>query len=176
MSASLQPLTVAEFLEWERCQPARYEFDGTEPHAMTGGSPLHSAIGVRLTTALSQRVPGNCTVFNGDLKVMTADNMRVRYPDASVACGINLTDVGDSVEPTAVFEVLSPSTKLTDMRVKVLEYANTASIMVYVIIDPLEKTAVVRRRENGWEAEYPEYEIPLPEIGLDLPLSEVWPA
>ena len=38
MSASLKPLTVDEFLAWERAQPNRFEFDGIQPVAMTGGS------------------------------------------------------------------------------------------------------------------------------------------
>ena len=33
MSASLKPLTVDEFLAWERTQPLRYEFDGIQPGA-----------------------------------------------------------------------------------------------------------------------------------------------
>ena len=45
MSAALKPLTLAEFLAWERAQPERYEFDGVQPVAMTGGSRAHSRIG-----------------------------------------------------------------------------------------------------------------------------------
>ena len=37
MSASLKPLTLEEFLDWERSQQERYEFDGIQPVAMTGG-------------------------------------------------------------------------------------------------------------------------------------------
>ena len=38
MSASLKPLTFEEFLDWERSQPLRYEFDGIQPVAMTGAT------------------------------------------------------------------------------------------------------------------------------------------
>ena len=37
MSASLRPLTLGEFLAWESEQDGRYEFDGIQPVAMTGG-------------------------------------------------------------------------------------------------------------------------------------------
>ncbi len=40
MSASLKPLTVEEFLAWERGQPVRYEFDGGEG-AWCRGSKIH---------------------------------------------------------------------------------------------------------------------------------------
>ena len=36
------PMTLAQFLEWEERQPLRYEFDGIGPVAMTGGSVGHS--------------------------------------------------------------------------------------------------------------------------------------
>ncbi len=52
MSASLQPLTLEEFLGWERAQELRYEFDGIQPVAMTGGSRAHSLLATRLAPAL----------------------------------------------------------------------------------------------------------------------------
>jgi hypothetical protein len=33
-----KPTSLTEFLEWEDRQELRYEFDGVEPSAMTGGS------------------------------------------------------------------------------------------------------------------------------------------
>ena len=38
MCIAVEPLTVEEFLTWERSQPLRYEFDGVHPIAMTGGN------------------------------------------------------------------------------------------------------------------------------------------
>ena len=34
MSASIKPLSLEEFLDWERAQPLRYEFDGIQPIPM----------------------------------------------------------------------------------------------------------------------------------------------
>ncbi len=62
MSASLKPLTLGEFLDWERSQELRYEFDGIQPVAMTGGSRLHSRIGTRVVTALSSPVKPPCEI------------------------------------------------------------------------------------------------------------------
>jgi hypothetical protein len=52
MSASLKPLTLDEFLDWERAQPERYEFDGIQPVAMTGGSRV-----CRRTTDIDVSIP-----------------------------------------------------------------------------------------------------------------------
>ncbi len=38
-----KPMTLDEFLAWEREQELRYEFDGFAPVAMTGGTVAHSA-------------------------------------------------------------------------------------------------------------------------------------
>ena len=74
-----------EFLDWERSQEERYEFDGIQPVAMTGGSRPHSRIGTRLLVALAGRSDAPLRSLRADLKVMTTG--RVRYPDASVVCG-----------------------------------------------------------------------------------------
>src|SRR3954470_14763032 len=106
MSASLKPLTVDEFLAWERAQPARYEFDGIQPVAMTGGSFMHGRMIARLITALGRRLRPPREVVGPELKVLTTS--RMRYPDASVVCPLPEND-DDTVEPAIVFEVLSPS-------------------------------------------------------------------
>jgi hypothetical protein len=50
MSVALhQPITLAEFLAWQRQQALRFEFDGFAPVAMTGGT---IADGTLLTQAI----------------------------------------------------------------------------------------------------------------------------
>ena len=174
MSVSLKPLTVEEFLEWERAQPFRYEFDGIQPVAMTGGRFEHARTITRLTTALGTRLRPPCEAIGSELKVLTPG--RVRYPDASVVCLVPETD-GDVVEPTIVFEVLSPSSVLTDRRVKVAEYAAVPGILVYAILETEAPRVSIRRRSAGWEEDAVEgldAELPLPEVGVSIPLSAIY--
>ncbi len=174
MTAALQPLTVEEFLDWERAQTSRHEFDGIQPVAMTGGSFAHARTITRLTTALGTRLRPPCEAIGSELKVLTPG--RVRYPDASVMCHIPETD-GDTVEPTVVFEVLSPSSVLTDRRVKVAEYASVPRILVYAILEAETPLITVRRRSRGWEEETftgLDAELPLPEIGVSIPLAAIY--
>jgi Uma2 family endonuclease len=147
MSASLKPLTVDEFLAWERAQELRFEFDGIQPVAMIGGSLAHTRTTTRLTIALGQRVQPPCEPLGPKLKVLTPG--RVRYPDASIICSEPDED-SDIVSPTVVFEVLSPSTALTDRRVKAMEYAAVPSILAYVMLETDRPEATVRRRSAGW--------------------------
>ncbi len=43
-----RPMTLDEFLAWENRQELRYEFDGFQPIAMTGGTAAHAAIQRRM--------------------------------------------------------------------------------------------------------------------------------
>ena len=174
MSVSLKPLSLEEFLDWERAQPLRFEFDGIQPVAMTGGSRAHSLIATRLAAALVFHVRPPCEAHGPELKVITTG--RVRYPDASVVCTPPANDE-DTITPTAVFEVLSPSTALTDRRVKAIEYAAVPAIMVYVLLEQDRPEIIVRRRSNGWEAESlvgADAVLELPEIGMSIPLAFIY--
>ena len=51
-------MTLADFLEWEERQEERYEFDGFQPVAMTGGTNAHEAIGGTLRALLREGLRG----------------------------------------------------------------------------------------------------------------------
>ena len=174
MSASLKPVTVDEFLTWERAQELRFEFDGIQPVAMTGGSLAHNRVTTRLTVALAQRVKPPCEPLGPELKVLTPG--RVRYPDASIICS-EPDEGSDIVAPIVVFEVLSASTALTDRRVKAMEYAAVSTILAYVMLETDRPEVTVRRRSTGWEAETIAgigAELALPEAGVTIPLAAIY--
>jgi Uma2 family endonuclease len=69
-----KPMTLAEFLTWEEQQEQRYEFDGSAPVAMAGGSLAHAAIQRNLALALGTRLRGKpCQLFGSDLKIQAAE-------------------------------------------------------------------------------------------------------
>ncbi|MBV8573876.1 MAG: Uma2 family endonuclease [Acetobacteraceae bacterium] len=171
MSAFLKPLTLDEFLDWERDHPERFEFDGIQPVAMTRGSVAHARLVRRLVAVLTERARPECEVFGGDLKVLTAG--RARYPDVTIVCGATEPS-GDTVEPSVIIEVLSPSTALTDRRVKPAEYASLPTLLVYAMLEPDQPRAVVLRRSNGWREEGVsglDSVLPFPELNVKLPLA-----
>jgi Uma2 family endonuclease len=175
MSASLKPLTLDEFLDWERSQPGRFKFDGIQPAAMSGGSRAHSLIATRMAAALVFHVKPPCEAHGPELKVVTTG--RVRYPGASVVC-TRSDDGDDTVAPRAIFEVLSPSTALTDRRVKAIEYAAVPTVMVYVLLENCPEITI-RRRSTGWETQALtgiDAMLDLPEIGITIPLAFIYDA
>lgn len=80
-----KPVTLAEFLAWEERRDLRYEFDGSVPLAMNGGTIAHDQITFELRTALTARLAGTpCRALGPNVKII--DNGRARYPDAIVVC------------------------------------------------------------------------------------------
>ena len=177
MSQALRkPISSDEFLAWEDEQPLRWEFDGYEPQAMTGGTSEHSAIQVNLAAALVTRLRGKpCRFFNNDLKIEVAG--AIRYPDGFVVCtpvpqGAKLVS-----DPVVVFEVLSPSTQAVDRTDKMREYQATPSILRYVMLEQDYAMATVFARDGArWigTVHYEDATLPMPEIGIDLPLAELY--
>jgi len=169
-------MTVDEFLAWEARQELRWEFDGFEPVAMTGGTAGHSAIQRNLTTALTNRLRGKpCQAYTSDLKILAAG--AIRYPDAFVVC----TPVNPTAtvvpDPVVIFEVLSPSTAGTDHFVKNLEYRNTPSVARYVMLEQDRIGATIFARDGGdWLGHVLDADaiLIMPEIGIEVPLSELY--
>ena len=169
-------MSLTEFLAWEEKQELRYEFDGFQPVAMTGGTAGHETIGGTLRALLHDRLRGNpCRPWGPNSKIEV--HGRMRYPDAFVNCVP--VSRGDTIfaEPVVVFEVLSPGTSRTDRIEKLREYQATASIQRYVILEQDSVAATVFSRMGGdWIARAltDGDVLQMPEIGIELHLSEIY--
>ena len=177
MSVALRSgMTVAEFLAWEERQELRFEFDGFEPHAMTGGTLNHAAIQASLIRIVGNRLAGSgCRVFGSHLKA--AVDGSIRYPDAMVVCTRADGKATVIEDPVVVFEIVSPSIERVDRIVKSAEYRNTASVQAYVMLQQdFIGATVFRRTGDLWAADtYGEgATIALPAIGIDLPIDELY--
>jgi Uma2 family endonuclease len=145
-------MTLAEFLAWEERQELRYEFDGFQPVAMTGGTAAHAVLQQNLAVSLGGRLRGTpCRMYGSDLKIEAVGS--IRYPDAFVVC----TPVAPSAtvvrNPLVIFEVLNPGTAGTDRIVKNREYAATPSVRRYVMLEQNQNrvaATVFARQEAGW--------------------------
>jgi Uma2 family endonuclease len=177
MSTALRkPMTLVEFLAWEERQELRYEFDGFQPGAMTGGTVEHAAIEINLAAALRSRLrDGRCRAFGSNLKIEVAG--RIRYPDAFVVCSPVPRGATVVTEPMVVFEILSASTSVVDRVVKNEEYRDTPSIQRYVILEQVRQAATIFSRQDGdWVGHIAtgDTELAMPEIGITLPLAELY--
>ena len=170
-------MTLAEFLAWEERQPMRHEFDGFGPVAMTGGTFGHAAIQRNLAIGVGGRLRGKpCQFLGSDLKIEVGDG-HIRYPDGMVVCSPVERAATVVHEPVVVFEVLSPSTAAKDRIVKAREYQATPSIRRYVMLEQDSVGATVYARAgDSWTHEIliENSVLALPEIGVELPLAELY--
>lgn len=177
MSVALRrPMALAEFLAWEGRQELRWEFDGFEPVAMTGGTVAHERIGGNLRALLHAALRGKpCQVLGPTMKVRVADS--IRYPDAFVLCTLVPRDATIVTDPVVVFEVLSPSTSRTDRIEKLREYQATPSIHRYVILEQDAVAATVYvRHGTDWTVQVllADETLAMPEIDVSLPLADIY--
>lgn len=170
-----RPMTLEEFLAWERQQELRYEFDGIQPIPMTGSTLAHAIIVQNVLIALFARLDESCQPFATIAKVLVAG--RVRYPDVVVTC--SAFDGGEYLvpEPVAVFEVLSASTAEMDRKEKATEYKATDSIQHYVLLEQRRPEVVVLSRAANWSEEPVsglDGIVRLPALGVELPMAELY--
>ncbi len=171
-----RPMTADEFLAWEAKQELKWEFDGFQPVAMTGGTGAHALIQINLTTALRNRLRGKlCLPYGSDLKVQTERGYR--YPDAFVTCTSVASDATIATEPVVTFEVLSRSTRQVDRTIKLAEYQAIPSVRRYVMLEQYQALAtVIERKGEDWTLRLlrPDAVLAMPEIGIEVPLAELY--
>lgn len=177
MSSVLRkPWTLEEFLAWEERQELRYEFDGIEPVAMTGGTLGHEAIGGALRALLREHLRGKpCRAWGPNSKIEV--DGRIRYPDALVNCTPAPRDRTVVPEPVVVVEILSPSSSQVDRIAKLREYQATPSIQRYIILeqDGIAATMFVRRGEEWVTTVHTgDDRLAMPEIGVELALADIY--
>lgn len=129
--------TAEEYLALERQSETKHEFYRGEIFAMAGASLPHNRIVSNLLfRARSSLTAGPCEVLPSDMRVKTPRGLYT-YPDMVIVCGE--ADLEDSVKdtllnPTVLFEVLSPSTEAYDRGKKFEFYREIQSLREFVIV------------------------------------------
>ena len=174
------PLGLDAFLAWEERQPERFELVGGVVRLMAGGTEGHDRIAGNVFAALRSRLRGSpCSAHGPNLKVVSRAAGAVMYPDAFVRCGPR-DDRRTSVDdPVVVVEVLSEGTLKHDLIRKRLAYEAMPGLrrIVYVSTDEARLDMRVRGDDGTWgdaTAEGLESAAAMPEIGVGLPLTEVY--
>jgi Uma2 family endonuclease len=177
MSVALpRPMSREQFLAWEEMQPLRYEFDGFQPVAMTGGTAAHAIIQHNLHIAVGGRLRGGpCRFYGSDLKIESARGFR--YPDGFVVCSPVARNATVVRDPVVIFEVLSESTAGIDLVTKNQEYAAAPSVRRYIVLaqDAVGGT-MFERVATDWVGHLlgADSVLHMPEIGIELPLAELY--
>ena len=122
----LPVLTTEEYLALERQSEIRHEFLDGFVYAMAGESPTHSTICFNLAVSVGSQLRDKpCRGFSPNMKVRAGEKGLYAYPDLMIVCGepVSLDERGDVlINPTVIFEVLSPSTEAYDRGEKFERY------------------------------------------------------
>ncbi len=131
--------TPEEYLDLEINSEERHEYINGEIVLMAGGTPDHNTIAINLSSALNvalKRQPYR--VFGGDQRLWIPEKRIYTYPDVMVmAQPIEYSEGRRDtlINPVAIAEVLSKSTKNYDKDEKFAAYRTIPSFQEYVLID-----------------------------------------
>ena len=178
--AATTRMSPEEFLTWSLDQEGRWELvRGVPVRAMTGATRRHDTIVVNTIVSLHPRLRGSrCSAQTADQALRTREDS-VRRPDVTVDCGPTADNALESSRPTALFEVLSPSTRKTDQFRKLEEYKAVDGLMHVALIDPDQPVILLYTRGAGdaWttaEVEGLEATLELSALSITLPLGEIY--
>src|SRR5690606_14589566 len=169
-------------LAWERRQESRHEYHDGEIIALAGASLKHNYINTNLVLAIGGSLRNNyCDVFSNDLRLEISTANAYYYPDLMIVCGnTGMDKKQDTItHPTVIIEILSPSTRDTDLSRKKTDYLTLSSLKEYIVVD---STAVwvrcLRKNETDqWESttlDRREDSLLIRTTGQHIPLHEIY--
>jgi len=122
------------------------------------GSPRHAALTLAVGGALLAQLRGGPgRAFSSDLPIRVAATGLATYPDVTVVCGPLEADPDSDAtvtNPTAIVEVLSPSTRDYDLGEKFEHYRKipTLQAVLYVWQTEARIESRTRRPDGAWES------------------------
>lgn len=175
-------VSIEAYLNGEERSEEKHEYIGGAVHAMAGGTNDHAAIAANAIVSLGAALRGKpCRPFTSDakLRIELADQTRFYYPDAQVVCRPGPGGERFQENPTLVLEVLSESTRRTDLGEKREAYLAIPSLKVLLIAESDRPYVLVYRRRSQGGFEVEEYSdlgatLLLPEIEAVLPLADLY--
>ncbi len=148
----LMKMSFAEYLATEDASPAKREWIHGEAWAMSGGTLEHSALAATILRVLGNEFLGRpCKAFTSDARIRVPATGLAAYPDVTVVCGPIERDPEDDhaiTNPTALFEVLSPSTEDWDRGGKWAHYRRLPSLRHYVLFEDGEPRVELHSRQD----------------------------
>ncbi len=180
----LPEITAEQYLQLERASEMRHEFLDGLMYAMAGESRDRSRTCFNLATEIGAQIrTGKCEGFSPNMKVRAGLGGLYAYPELMIVCDeARFHDEQGEVllNPTVIFEVLSPSTEKYDRGEKFIRYrTQIESLEDYVLVSQDQMCIEHHHRESDgtWtltEARGPEGVLSLTSIECHLPLADVY--
>jgi len=149
-------LTAEEYLVRERKADFKSEFYQGEMFAMAGASRFHNRAKENMIIEVGSRLKGGpCQSFSSDQRVLVDFTGLYTYPDIVIVCGepeFDPLDRETMTNPTAIIEVLSPSTKDYDRGAKFRQYQQIPTFKEYILVAQDEAVCerFLRQADGSW--------------------------
>ena len=149
-------VSEAEYLAEEKKSTEKHEYYQGQVFAMSGASILHNKISRNLLVALANKLKGKgCEPFGSDLRIHIPANTLYTYPDLSIFCGeIEKADkdFDTAINPVAIIEILSKSTKDYDRGTKFELYRSIKSLKNYIVFDStkVQAESYTKNEDDSW--------------------------
>jgi len=154
-----QKVSIEEYLEMEQSSIEKHEYYKGEIFAMSGAKMPHNTISKNLLGTLFTKLKGKkCQPYGSDVRIHIESNTLFAYPDISIICDEVITRNNDDfnvLNPVAIIEILSQSTKNYDRGEKFKLYRDIPTLKEYILIDSesIHIETFRLNEKNHWELE-----------------------
>lgn len=171
-----------DYWAMDEASPTKLEWIGNRIVAMAGGSFNHGVIGANLAVAVGKRLENRpCFPVSADVRVRSQSRGENAYPDLTIVCPPARFDERQSetlINPSVVFEVLSPGTAERDLTLKSDLYFSIPSVSSYVLVTQ-DACRIEQRVRSGQGYQTRilhdlEDELELGELEIRVPLREIY--
>ena len=176
-------LSVEDYLAIENDALFKSEFYEGEMFALAGASHTHNFVKHNLERAIGNRLEaGPCRAASSDQRVRIERSGLFTYPDIVILCGkpkFSPRDPLAIINPTAIVEILSPSTEDYDRGTKFKQYRQIPGFREYILVSQ-DEAAMERHTlqpDGSWILTVIEgigETIELASVGITIPLAEVY--
>ena len=182
-SAAVQShLTPEEYLALERKATIKSEYLDGQMYAMSGASRAHNRICINICAEFNAQLKGSdCEIYAIDMRVKVDSAGLYTYPDVLVVCDeprFEDDSFDTLLNPTALFEILSPSTEAYDRGAKFGYYRQLDSLQEYTLVsqDCMRVERYLRQGGQWILTEFgkPEDVVDFTSINCELSLREIY--
>lgn len=175
--------SIEEYLQMENEAVEKHEYYQGEIFAMSGAGNRPNIISINIIASLFNSLKGkSCQPFGSDMRIHIPQNTLFTYTDISIICGdiVNADeDENTAINPTVIFEILSPSPRNYDRGMKFMLYRAIPTLKEYILVEAetvhVEQFAI--NKEGLWqlkEFSSQEDQLTLESLEVKLLLKDVY--
>jgi Uma2 family endonuclease len=176
-------LTAIEYLEIERNAAFKSDFCNGEMFTRNGENPGHNRIMSNVIGEVGIRLRGGpFHTYSSDKRLKIVLSGNYIYPDIIVQSSplvLDTLDPDSLTNPTAVIEILSPSTEQYDRNIKQINYRDIPTLKEIVLVfQAYRKIERYSRRDDGtwsWDVfNDPDGDFTFASVPVSIPLVDVY--